>query len=265
MSNPTSLGRILPIFKGEYSNSTKYNKLDIVLYNGNSFVSKRDNNKGNTPSTETDYWQLVATGINAVKGYIEISETGTKADVDVSIDETTRELVFDFTIPATKGTGVLEVDGSGPNGSGQVQINAVKYVQQNLSPTQQGIVLNNIGAIPKPTNPANNNVLKYNGTTWVAGTVNEVPTSGTAGTFLKKTNSGSTWVTVNQVPASGETGTFLKKTDSGSAWVAVNEIPTGGSTAGLPLVKRSGSNYDVTWGSFITDAEIDTIMGISNS
>ena len=177
MPNPTSLGRILPIFKGEYSNSIKYNKLDIVLYNGNSFVSKIDNNIGIIP-TDNNYWQLVATGINDVDATIEISEVGTEANVEASLDETTRELVFDFTIPATDGTGVLEVDGKSPDGSGKVQINAVKYVQQTLTSEQQGVVLNNIGAIPKPTDPANNDVLKYYGTNWVAGSVNEIPSSG---------------------------------------------------------------------------------------
>lgn len=53
-----NLGRVLPVFKGNYNSSTNYLPLDIVYYNGSSYVCKQ-NSTGNSP-TNTTYWQIVA-------------------------------------------------------------------------------------------------------------------------------------------------------------------------------------------------------------
>lgn len=54
-----NLGRFIMIAKGSYSSSTTYNKLDVVLYNGSSYVCKSDNVTNKVP-TNTTYWQLIA-------------------------------------------------------------------------------------------------------------------------------------------------------------------------------------------------------------
>lgn len=330
MSNVTSLGRVQPLFKGDYNNLIAYDKLDVVLYNGNSYVSKVDLNTGHAPANNPSYWQLIAvkgdpgsqgitgsfgtptasatsvsydddpsvvvtaTGPDTAKifnfdfeipagklGFDSVSATaqggaaGTQPQVIATLDTTDpddRELQFAFTIPAASGEGVKKVDNELPDTSGEVSLYAVRYVAQNLTAEQKTQVLNNIGAqaagsyISRPTDPGTNDVLKYNGTTWVAGSVNEVPSSGTTGNFLKKTNNGSEWAAVREVPAGSSSviGRYLQYTSNGMAWSSVQALPTGGST-GMPLVKNSNSNYDVTWGSIITNAEINEMMGISNS
>ena len=40
------LGRVAPIYKGVYDETTAYNALDIVYYNGRSYMAKQDT-KGN--------------------------------------------------------------------------------------------------------------------------------------------------------------------------------------------------------------------------
>lgn len=61
-----SAGRVLPIWRGEYSDSAFYEQTDIVLYNNSSYIAKRDTT-GNPPPKPTinsnAYWQLVAKGI----------------------------------------------------------------------------------------------------------------------------------------------------------------------------------------------------------
>lgn len=61
-----SAGRVLPIWRGEYSDSAFYEQTDIVLYNNSSYIAKRDTT-GNPPPEATinsnAYWQLVAKGI----------------------------------------------------------------------------------------------------------------------------------------------------------------------------------------------------------
>ena len=55
------LGRILPIFRGIYVNTTNYEKLDIVYYKGSSYVAN-SNMKGIAPDSTAsgNTWQLVA-------------------------------------------------------------------------------------------------------------------------------------------------------------------------------------------------------------
>lgn len=55
------LGRILPIFRGIYVNTTSYEKLDIVYYKGSSYVAN-SNMKGIAPDSTAsgNTWQLVA-------------------------------------------------------------------------------------------------------------------------------------------------------------------------------------------------------------
>ena len=331
MSNVTSLGRVLPLFKGNYVSSTEYNKLDVVLSEGSSYVSIIDSNTGHTPAPDSNYWKLIAVkgqqgnqgmtgdfgipttsaesiaydeepvvtitqdpsspvtarvynfdfkipagkiGFDSVDASAARGQAGSDPQVDASlvqIAEDNRQLQFAFTIPDAAGSAVTEVDGISPTG-GNVELLAVQYRNQTLTSDQKSTVLNNIGAQPaglyisEPISPAANNVLKYNGTTWVAGSVNEVPSSGTTGNFLKKTANGSEWAAVREVPAGSSSviGRYLQYTSNGMAWSSVQALPTGGST-GMPLVKNSNSNYDVTWGSIITNAEINEMMGISNS
>lgn len=60
-----NLGRILPVFKGNWNSTVQYEKLDIVYYGGSSFVAKQAS-KGNAPGTtegyEDDYWIIVSRG-----------------------------------------------------------------------------------------------------------------------------------------------------------------------------------------------------------
>lgn len=50
-----NLGRVTPIFCGDWGNQTVYKYLDVVLYGGASYVSKGDTPAGALP-TDTNYW-----------------------------------------------------------------------------------------------------------------------------------------------------------------------------------------------------------------
>jgi len=58
-----NLGRVAMVFKGEYASFATYNKLDVVTYNGSSYVCNVDSTSGVVP-TNTDNW-----GLLAEKGY----------------------------------------------------------------------------------------------------------------------------------------------------------------------------------------------------
>lgn len=58
-------GRVLPLFRGEYSDSRVYENPDIVLYKNSSYVAKQAT-VGNPPpagALSNDYWQMVARGV----------------------------------------------------------------------------------------------------------------------------------------------------------------------------------------------------------
>lgn len=66
-----NLGRVAMESKGEYSSATSYEKLDIVTYEGSSYVCKKDST-GNLP-TNTEYFDVLAekgqSGENGTDGH----------------------------------------------------------------------------------------------------------------------------------------------------------------------------------------------------
>lgn len=68
------LGRILPIFRGIYVNTTNYEKLDIVYYKGSSYVAN-SNMKGIAPDSTAsgNTWQLVASIDNQQLAHVQQS------------------------------------------------------------------------------------------------------------------------------------------------------------------------------------------------
>lgn len=57
----TTLGTVAMTPKGEYNSSAYYEYLDIVLYNGLSYIAKKNSN--NVLPTNSEYWQLFSTPV----------------------------------------------------------------------------------------------------------------------------------------------------------------------------------------------------------
>ena len=53
------LGKIIPRIKGNYISLETYDVLDVVYYNGSSYICKQANTRGKLP-TNTTYWQIFA-------------------------------------------------------------------------------------------------------------------------------------------------------------------------------------------------------------
>ena len=63
MSTPitTAIGRVQPLYRGEYNSSLNYEKLDNVLYDGCTYVALKAVPAGQAPnSASSSYWQLIA-------------------------------------------------------------------------------------------------------------------------------------------------------------------------------------------------------------
>lgn len=76
------LGRVAPIYKGVYDETTAYNALDIVFdkVSGQSFIAKQDTKGNSLPTgTEKEYWGLIANkGTKGDKG--DKGDKGPKGD-----------------------------------------------------------------------------------------------------------------------------------------------------------------------------------------
>ncbi len=69
------IGKIKPVFKGTYNNSTAYVLDDIVYYNGSSYVAKTSTT-GNLP-TDTTKWNVLASGSGGIwDGSLSIGSAG---------------------------------------------------------------------------------------------------------------------------------------------------------------------------------------------
>lgn len=81
-----SLGRVLPLFKENFDETTTYNKLDCVFYpvDGCSWICLRNNVRGVIPSEGDGYWQKMAQkGDQGIQGL-----TGTFGNPEVIVTET---------------------------------------------------------------------------------------------------------------------------------------------------------------------------------
>lgn len=78
-----SAGRVLLLFKGEYSALTTYTAMDGVFYNGSTYVAKQTT-LGNVP-TNTTYWQILCQGQLSGNFYGTSATAGATAEKAVTI------------------------------------------------------------------------------------------------------------------------------------------------------------------------------------
>lgn len=154
-------------------------------------------------------------------------------------------LFFNFGIPAADGQGATQVDDVTANASRIVELHALKYVSQTLSDPQKSQARSNINAqiagnyITNPTEKTYGQYLCYGGSdsnpTWIAKTIQELPTTDIAGYILRTQTNGTI------------------------AWTPGREVPSGGSTSAV-LMKNSGVDYDYSWSPAMSSSEIDAII-----
>lgn len=64
MAITQTIGKVMIVHKGTYNSQVSYSRLDVVVYNGSSYVSKKDNNTSSP--TDTSAWGLLS--YSPVKG-----------------------------------------------------------------------------------------------------------------------------------------------------------------------------------------------------
>lgn len=300
MASSTSLGRVQPLYKGTYSSTTTYQKLDNVYYNGDTWVCIDDNVIGIIPVEGSTYWQKVASkgavgpqGTTGSFGTPTATATelasGSPPTVNVTASgpDIAKIFNFDFGIPA------------GPLG---FDINDIRAEITSIS-----------GAATASAAIDSNGKLGFNfnippavgeGAAMVDGegpsgsNRNVILTAVRYGTSQSLSNAQKTQARANidaqkagdyiDDPVTKNYGTFLQYAGnvSNPSWVAsaINQVPNGGLTnyvlrkqtntygwtpayevpeggaSGSVLVKNSGTDYDYGWSPIITESDIDDIV-----
>lgn len=149
-----SAGRVLLLFKGEYSALTTYTAMDAAFYNGSTYVAKQTT-LGNVP-TNTTYWQILCQGQLSGNFY------GTSATAGATAEKT-------VTIPADEHF-ILQ----------QGAVIGVVFTNENTA-NNPTLNVNSTGAKP----------IKYNG---AVVTTSELWTAGEAGILTMFQYDGTNWV-----------------------------------------------------------------------
>lgn len=149
-----SAGRVLLLFKGEYSALTTYTAMDAAFYNGSTYVAKQTT-LGNVP-TDTTYWQILCQGQLSGNFYGTSATAGATAEKAV-------------TIPADEHFILQQGDVIG-----------VVFTNENTA-NNPTLNVNSTGAKP----------IKYNGT---VVTTSELWTAGEAGILTMFQYDGTNWV-----------------------------------------------------------------------
>lgn len=98
MATVINAGRVAMVPKGEWASATAYTRLDVVLYNGSSWVATADST-GQVPGEGSTYWQMLAQGFEG---------GGKPADVTFTITQNGSAYTSDMTyaeIQAALSTG----------------------------------------------------------------------------------------------------------------------------------------------------------------
>lgn len=177
-----NLGRVLPIFKGEYDNDELYTNLDVVYYNGSSYVAKGET-QGNLP-TDNNNWQPVAMAgvldpeqiadieqqvIEYVQGqgyvidpnYTHTDNNYTNADKTKldGIDMSTKQDTL------VSGTNIKTINNENILGSGNITIEGVSdYNDLNNKPSINGTTLTGNVNLATPSDLANKQDTLVSGT-----------------------------------------------------------------------------------------------------
>lgn len=106
------LGKIVPTFKGNWTPSLDYDKLDVVIYGGASYVATTAIRNGEEPTIDDDCWTLVCRGATTQEvlnqfyreaGYVESIDVEAD-DVEVLINVNGKGTTYSSDIPIPMAT-----------------------------------------------------------------------------------------------------------------------------------------------------------------
>ena len=266
MPAQTNLGRVQPLYKGEYNSNEIYEKLDNILYNGSTYVSLQYANMGHQPDQSASWWQLIAEkgekgepgGYSPIQAATATSlPYGSSPEVTTSIDTSSEQLKYNFHFgipagPAGIDSVVATASSAAPGASPSVEVSLDSNRVLSLAfgiPQADGS-----GIVSIDSNPPDENRNYQLSDKYIA-----IPSNKYTGEFLIYNGDGWGTQSVRQVPADGSDKQVLRKITNGYAWQSSLEVPIGG-LPGAVLTKTSQQDTGYTWVDPIKNTEIDAIF-----
>lgn len=271
----TAIGRVQPVYRGNYSSSATYYKLDNVFWNNSTWVCKVDNTTNYEPTIEhNDKWQKVAgQGSTGSFGTPTASATYLSPGADPTVTvtasgpDTGKIFNFDFGIPA------------GPTGPiGPIGVNTVSAEAISVAPDSNLVVTTSLsGDTTKNLNfrfeiPAasGQGVQKVDGIG--ANASNEVwlyavPYVADPSRILSEEQKAQARVNIGTVamPSNMSTNQYLHYNNSGN-WVgrSLYEVPFGDTIEDVNKFLKKGENDSLTWQTIyqIPAAPSGTVEGV---
>jgi len=223
-----TLGRVGIVAKDEYNPSTAYAALDLVTYQGSSYIAKIGTT-GNLP-TNTTYWTLVS---QRGKTAYESAQSGGYTDLEPKFESDLKTVSTKQS--ALSNSNKLAIDSGGTNASDAASAR-----------TQLGITLANLGAAAASHNHDAGNI--NSGRLGLA----RIPTSGTANRVLLVGGTANADPAYGQVAltsmvtgtlpiGNGGTNATDKKAAKTNLGISYNNTagatPTGGADGDIVLVR----------------------------
>ena len=238
------LGKVSLTPKGDYSSSTPYERLDIVSYNGGSYLALQ-NMTGVEPADDgTNWMQIAAPGSPGSPGtpgtkvarVERTSGTGAPGTTDTyTMYDSEDTDIGTFTVyngSDGTGSGDFKADGTVPmTGNLQMGNNKITGMADGTDDTDGATVGQVNAKLDAPSGGTAGQVLTKtdDGTEWSDPTGGGLPPGGEEGQVLTKTASGANWQDPpDGLPEGGTDGQILTKTEDGVAW---ENPPEGGVTS----------------------------------
>lgn len=247
-------GRIGFLIKGDYDANATYNFLDIVFYNGNSYVAKKDGITGITPTEKGENWQLFATGGG-----------GQKIDVDAELNETSENPVQNKAIYSE----ITELKNSVSNGKQLVADAITEKGVETTATDEFQTMADNIGSIKTDPNLQEKTTTLNTTTTKVELTPDENYDGLSKATVSITTQEKTATLATTQTTITPDSGRVLSKVTvpavTGTAVVGnVLKSKTFNSTAGInqtgTMENYSNTTVDVASGGVTTDTDDTHIL-----
>lgn len=164
------LGRVLLLDKGEYSDKVTYEILDSVMYNKVRYFSKTDDNRGNTPAEDSEFWAVLAYRGEVGPATLDVIDN-LESESDTAALSANMGRALNSVLAKKQDSDKLSkvaTSGNYTDVSNKPSINGVPLSGNKTTADLNIDIPSTKDFIGNPIFKSANQLLKYNGTDWVA-------------------------------------------------------------------------------------------------
>lgn len=224
------LGRVLLLDKGEYSDKVTYEILDSVMYNKVRYFSKADDNRGNTPAEDSEFWAVLAYRGEVGPATLDVIDNLESESDTAALSANMGRALNSVLVKKQDSDKLSKVATSGnyTDVSNKPSINGVPLIGNKTTADLNIDIPSTKDFIGNPVFKSANQTLKYNGTDWVAVDAPDLskyildPDSKSADQVL--TYDGENWVAADPQGGSADTEIIVLSKQINTDWSIFNPL-----------------------------------------